>query len=348
MTKRRATGRGGLPRVGFLGVGWIGRHRMQALVTSQAVEVAAVADTCRENAQAAGELAPGALQLASLDELLALDLDGVVIATPSACHAAQAVRALERGVAVFCQKPLGISAVQTAQVVTAARRAGRSLSVDFSYRYTRGMQRIRQLVQAGELGEIYAADLVFHNAYGPDKAWFYDPELSGGGCLMDLGSHLIDLALWLLDFPAVAAVSSTLFSKGTRMLRGCGKVEDFAAASYRLETGQLVRVACSWNLPAGRDAVIEASFYGTAGGASFKNLNGSFYDFAAERFRGTARESLCCPPDDWGGRAALAWARDLAKGGAFDPSAERLVEVARALEAAYLASPEHAPREKTA
>ncbi|GFO66523.1 hypothetical protein GMLC_01020 [Geomonas limicola] len=73
----------------------------------------------------------------------------------------------------------------------------------------------------------------------------------------------------------------------------------------------------------------------TAGGASFRNVEGSFYDFAAERFRGTSREALTAPPDDWGGRAAIAWARELASGGAYNPQAERLIDVAQALEAAY-------------
>ncbi|GFO57743.1 oxidoreductase [Geomonas silvestris] len=327
--------RGARPRLGFLGVGWIGRHRMRALISSETVEVAAIADTAPENAAAAGALVPQARQVATLDELLALDLDGVVIATPSAGHAEQAIRILDRGVAVFCQKPLAISALETKQVVAAARRANRALSVDFSYRFTDGMQKIHQLVRSGELGEIYAADLVFHNAYGPDKAWFFDRQLSGGGCLMDLGSHLVDLALWLFDFPHVCSVTSALYSKGVQLHRVAGAVEDFAVASYRLASGQLVRVACSWNLPAGRDAVIEASFYGTAGGASFRNVEGSFYDFAAERFRGTSREPLAAPPDDWGGRAAIAWAREIADGGGFNPRAERLVDVAQALEAAY-------------
>jgi predicted dehydrogenase len=326
---------GSRPRVGFLGVGWIGRHRMRALLAADLVEIAAIADISRENAAAAGALVPGALKLEKLEQLLAQGLDGVVIATPSACHAAQAVRALEAGCAVFCQKPLGISADETAQVVRAARGADRYLSVDFSYRFTAGMQSIRQLARAGELGEVYAADLVFHNAYGPDKDWFYDPALSGGGCLMDLGSHLVDLALWFFDFPRVESVTSSLFCKGAELGPERNKVEDYAVACYRLETGQVVRVACSWNLPAGRDAVIEANFYGTAGGASFRNVEGSFYDFSAERYRGTARESLTLPPDEWGGRAAISWARELALGGRFDPAAERLIDVAQALEAAY-------------
>jgi predicted dehydrogenase len=97
----------------------------------------------------------------------------------------------------------------------------------------------------------------------------------------------------------------------------------------------VVRLACSWNLPAGRDAVIEANFHGTRGGASFRNVGGSFYDFVAERFDGTRATPFASPPDDWGGRAAVHWARALADGGAFDPEIERLVEVAAVLDAIY-------------
>ncbi|HEV7415357.1 MAG TPA: Gfo/Idh/MocA family oxidoreductase, partial [Tianweitania sediminis] len=191
------------PRVGFLGVGWIGRHRMQGILETGAVEIIAVADPSAEMAAQAAALVPQAVVGATIEDVLGQDLDGLVIATPSAQHASQAIQALERGVAVFCQKPLGRSAMEVQQVVEAARAADRLLGVDFSYRHTAGIQAIRSLVQAGELGAIRAIDLTFHNAYGPDKPWFYDRALSGGGCLMDLGVHLIDLALWVLDFPEV-------------------------------------------------------------------------------------------------------------------------------------------------
>jgi predicted dehydrogenase len=260
-----------------------------------------------------------------------------VIATPSAGHCSQALQALERGLAVFCQKPLGRSVREAQMVVDAARAADRLLGVDFSYRYTDGIQKIYQLVNSGEIGQVYAADLVFHNAYGPDKDWFYDPQLSGGGCLMDLGSHLVDLALWFFDFPEVRSVSSSIFSGGERLKGGCsGRVEDFAVVSMGLDNGNVIRLACSWNISAGRDAVIESCFYGTKGGVCFRNVNGSFYDFVAERFRGTSRETLAAPPDDWGGRAAVAWARRLRqKGRGFDPAAQNLVRVAEVLDAAY-------------
>jgi predicted dehydrogenase len=321
------------PRLGFLGVGWIGRHRMEAMLATGAVEAAAVADPSAECAEQALALAPGAEVADGLEGLLAAGVDGVVIATPSAMHAEQSIRALEAGAAVFCQKPLGRNAAEARAVVEAARAADRLLAVDLSYRFTEAATRIRERVQAGGLGRVYAVDLVFHNAYGPDKPWFYDPALSGGGCVIDLGVHLVDLALWALDFPKVSGVSSHLLAGGETLRPGA--VEDYAVAGLELEDGASVRLACSWRLPAGRDAIISASFYGTGGGAALRNVGGSFYDFEAELYRGTAAETLASPPDEWGGRAAADWARRLAAGERFDPAAERLVEVAEVLDRIY-------------
>ncbi|MDH6595009.1 putative dehydrogenase [Variovorax sp. TBS-050B] len=323
------------PRLGFLGVGWIGRNRMEAIARDGAAEIAAIADAEPAAREAACAIAPDAAGVDSLDALLDQDLDGLVIATPSALHAQQAEAALARGVAVFCQKPLARTAAETRGVIDAARRADRLLDVDLSYRRTQGMQRIRELVSTGGIGEVYAIDLVFHNAYGPDKPWFRDPVLSGGGCVIDLGIHLVDLALWTLDFPRVEAVSSRLHAGGRRLALPSGVVEDHAVAQIDLAGGCVVRLACSWNLPAGRDAVIEAAFHGTQGGAAFRNVGGSFYDFTAERFEGTRALPLAAPPDDWGGRAATHWARALARGGRYDPAIERLAEVAAVLDAIY-------------
>jgi predicted dehydrogenase len=338
------------PRLGFLGTGWIGRHRMEAIARSGHAAVVAVSDPSPDAARQAAEAARaaqgdgdggagGVRVVDSLDALLDLDLDGVVIATPSALHAAQAVRALERGVAVFCQKPLARTAAEARQVVDAARAADRLLGVDLSYRHTAGMRAVRDLVRGGELGRVYAVDLTFHNAYGPDKPWFYDPALAGGGCVIDLGIHLVDLALWALGWPAVEGAWARLYSKGRPLADAAGAVEDYAVAALDLAGGVSVRLACSWHLSAGQDAVIEAAFYGDAGGAAFRNVGGSFYDFAAERFRGTGREPVAPAgaggAEAWGGRAAVAWAERLARSPAFDAEAERAVAVAAALDRIY-------------
>ncbi|MDR9805700.1 Gfo/Idh/MocA family protein [Rhizobium hidalgonense] len=324
-------------RLGFLGVGWIGRHRMKAILDSGLARATAVADPSAEMVQEAQALAPDARIAAGLDDLLHDELDGIVIATPSASHAAQSIQALEAGVAVFCQKPLGRTASEVRAVVDASKAADRLLGVDFSYRHSQAMQQIRQLVRSNTLGEIFAADLTFHNAYGPDKPWFYDKTSSGGGCVIDLGVHLIDLALWCLDFPPVATVSSELRAGGKRLGENA-EVEDFATATLTLAGGEVLRLTCSWRLQAGCDAVIGADFFGTEGGASFRNVDGSFYDFTATRLAGTSRETLALPPDEWGGRAAVDWARKLAQGQRFDAGCEQFVAVAAAIDEIYRAS----------
>lgn len=320
------------PRIGFLGTGWIGRHRMEAMLATGAVEAAAVCDPSPECAGEAIKLAPDARQAASLEEMLDLDVDGVVIATPSALHAAQSIAAFKAGKAVFCQKPLGRTAAETQAVVDAARAADRLLGVDLSYRHTEAMRHVAGLVRSGALGRVFAIDLTFHNAYGPDKPWFYDAAQSGGGCVVDLGVHLVDLALWTLGFPEVRDVDARLSSGGQPLAPG--QVEDYAVAQFAAGDAQ-VRLACSWRLNAGREAVIEAAFYGTEGGAALRNVQGSFYDFTAERFTGTAAERLADPPDPWGGRAAAAWAEQLARSPRFDAQAEQFVRSAEVLDRIY-------------
>jgi predicted dehydrogenase len=239
------------------------------------------------------------------------------------------------GFPVFCQKPLGRNADEARAAVDAARRADRLLGVDFSYRYTQAAQAIRSLIAAGELGEIFACDMTFHNAYGPDKPWFHDVAQSGGGCVMDLGVHLIDLALWMLPLARIERTEASIFKRGERLARPPESVEDFAHAHMRLSTGADLRVACSWNLHAGQDAVISAEFHGSRGGARMRNINGSFYDFAAEKFAGTQTHLLCDAPDAWGGRAAIHWMRMLASSPGFDPQAEDFVRVSAGVDAVY-------------
>ncbi|GHC72406.1 Gfo/Idh/MocA family protein [Limoniibacter endophyticus] len=322
-------------RLGFLGVGWIGRHRMQAMLDTGLARATVLLDPSDEMLNEARKLAPDAVIAATFEDMLASGLDGIVIATPSALHAQQAIKALEAGLAVFCQKPLGRSASEVAEVVAAAKHAGRLLGVDFSYRHTAAMQRARKMISQGALGSIFAAELIFHNAYGPDKDWFYDRTRSGGGCVVDLGVHLIDLALWTLDFPQVQDVAGKIMFKGRPLEPNSDAVEDYATAALSLASGCEVRLACSWRLNAGRDAVIEATFYGTEATLSMRNVNGSFYDLQLEEYRGTARETLVSPPDDWGGRAAADWVKRLAQSPLFDAACERILASADVIDRLY-------------
>lgn len=325
------------PAIGFIGVGWIGLNRLNAMLKEDLITVEAVADASEDSLLKAQQAVPDARLYLSTEELLDDNPQGVVIATPSAMHASQAIAALGKGVSVFCQKPLARTAQETTMVVKAAEASNKLLAVDFSYRFTEGMQIINQLIKSDAFGHIFAINLVFHNAYGPDKEWFYKPELSGGGCVIDLGSHMIDLALWILDFPEISNVTSSLFSGGKPIVMPQFETEDFAMATIETKTGTSIQLACSWNLQAGQEAVIEATFYGTDGGATFRNIDGSFFHFEAYKFlMKTKKELLTTPaPDDWGGRAAIDWARRLSKGEGFNKEAYQFVKVAEVIDRIY-------------
>src|SRR5690606_6435966 len=150
------------PRLGFLGVGWIGAARMRAVAQSGAAEVVALADVDPRPLDAARADVPGAEVARSLPELLEMDLDGIVIATPSGLHAEQAIACLSAGLAVYCQKPLAASAPEARRVIQCARESDRLLGVDLCYRHLRAFELVREAIGRGEVGAIYGADLVFH------------------------------------------------------------------------------------------------------------------------------------------------------------------------------------------
>ena len=325
------------PRLGFAGVGWIGLNRLRAVASSGVAEIASITDVSSECAARAVEAAqsPSVRVAGSFDELLEEDLDGIVIATPSGLHAQQTIAALDRGRAVFCQKPLARTSAETARTLEIARRRNRLLAVDFCYRTLAGVGDLVQLAQSGAIGEIFAADLAFHNAYGPDKPWFYDLAQSGGGCVMDLGIHLVDLLLLVLNYAPRTAIRSRLYSGGKLLPKPLTQLEDHALAEVDFGSGATARIACSWRLSAGQDAIIAAAFYGTRGALVLRNVAGSFYDFTVEHCEGTRRRTLAAGPDDWGGRAVNSWARDLAHTPGFDARAARLQDVSDVIDAIY-------------
>jgi predicted dehydrogenase len=323
------------PKLAFAGVGWIGRNRLQAAAKSGLADIEIISDPSEECMNAAGELAPESRITSSFEEAIAdPNVTGVVIASPSALHKQQSIAALESGKAVFCQKPIGRSLKEVTAVVDAAKEHDRLFGADFSYRYTNAFQQILPIIQSGELGKIFAVDLKFHNAYGPDKPWFYDLSQSGGGCVLDLGIHLIDLMLYALDFPEVEQVSSSLLSKGVSV-KDKHAVEDYANVYMQLDNDVTAQLACSWNLATGCEAVIEASFFGTNGGVALKNINGSFYDFEGVRYWGTKTEKVSTPPDNWGGKALIDWIQKLSVDHCYNDEAEQYLRSAKVVDRIY-------------
>jgi predicted dehydrogenase len=323
------------PRLGFLGLGWIGRQRMEAL--GEEVERVVFADADLELARRLAAESPGTRTARSLDELLVAGVDGVVIATPSGLHEAQAISALDGGLAVFCQKPLATCAAGATRVIDAAQATDRLLGVDFCYRHVAGMAELRERLRAREFGDILAIDLAFHNAYAPSAAWCRDRSLAGGGCLLDLGVHLVDLVLWLQDFPALQVQWAQLRAQGHAPRSN--DVEDFACASLRQAGGAIIRLACSWQLHAGQGALIELALYGTRGGAAWRNVAGSFYDFEIHTQLRDRRTLLARDGGNWATGALRAWTGRLAQRQVqFQPEARQYAAAAAVIDSIYQAA----------
>jgi predicted dehydrogenase len=325
------------PRLGFIGMGWIGRKRLDAL-DAASIEVAALAESDPTRLQSAAEAYPDAIAAQNVEAILDADLDGVVIATPNGLHAQQAIACLERGIPVFCQKPLATNLFDVERVVAAARGADRLLGIDFCYRHVSGMHELRRRLRAGEIGDVVAVDLTFHNAYGPDKSWCQDRRLAGGGCLMDLGVHLLDLSLWLQGMPPTERVRSRLFARG-EPVQASDAVEDLAFAEFIQANGAIVRLACSWHAHIGQGAIIQIAIAGTRGGARWTNIEGSFYDFQLDLIHGTNRQRLSGHDvsDDWGPRALQSWIDRLRTDNRFDPEADEIIRSAALIEEVYRA-----------
>ena len=323
-----------LPRLGILGVGWIGKNRLVALTSEGLTKDITICDPHQPSVENTLRTVPSAKVSESFSDLLASDVDGIVIATPSALHSKQAIQALERGKAVFCQKPLGRDLSETKAVIHAAQQADKLLAVDYSYRFTQGIAAVKDVLEREALGKVFAVEAVFHNAYGPDKAWFYDPSLSGGGCLIDLGSHLVDLLFYLFN-PSIEVRYANLLAQGKPLVSRGERVEDFAEAQLKTSTGISIHLACSWKLSVGKDAQISLKIYGTEGGVSFHNVNGSFYDFQTDIYTQNSLQTVASPPDDWGGRAIQRWGQQLATGNRFNPENYELIKSAALLEEIY-------------
>jgi hypothetical protein len=131
------------------------------------------------------------------------------------------------------------------------------------------------------------------------------------------------------------SVHADLFAAGERLGPDPEQVEDLALAQVTLAGGRALRIACSWWLPAGTDAVIDATFIGEGRALSIRNVGGSFYDFEAMLIDGRRSERIAGPPDEWGGRALVSWARRLGRERSYDPDVEQLVSVAELIDRIY-------------
>jgi predicted dehydrogenase len=274
-------------RVGVIGLG-MGRHHIAGYQTHPDAEVVAIADLDESRLEQIGDQYGVATRYLSGEEMLQEEeLDIVSIATPNKFHAPLTIAALEAGNHVLCEKPMAMSAAEARQMLATAEKAGKRLMVNFSYRFTEQSQALKDRVDAGELGDIYFARTVWHRRRGLPKfgGWFGQKGLSGGGPLIDLGVHRLDLALWLMGYPKPVWVMGSAYNPiATALAKEQGvdyDVEDLAVGLIKFDNGATLVVEASWAANIKEKELMETRLLGTKGGLVQRNLNET-YEFEAE------------------------------------------------------------------
>jgi predicted dehydrogenase len=264
-------------RLGFAGVGALG----EALIRDVAqfpdrLSVVALQDTRPDLAASIATKYGVERTVEAYEQLVGLpDVDAIVICTPNAFHAPQAQTALRAGKDVLVQKPLALSRADAQTTIDLAHACRQLLFVDYSYRFLETTDGLRKAIS--EIGPVRSARAAFHNIYGPgaEKTWFFDARLSGGGALIDLGVHLLDLALWLLQPGQVRVLSADLSPRDM-------PVESSSTVTVRLD-GVEFTLEVSWNSqrPLTEICFEVESLHGSV--VRWENVEGSFFRFRTVR-----------------------------------------------------------------
>ena len=232
--------------------------------------------------------------------------DMVIVALPNYLHAAVTIAALNAGAHVLCEKPMALNARQAEKMRDVARAKRKKLMINFSFRYTPQARALKEIVDSGALGDIYYAHTRWCRTRGIPGfgGWFGQKKLSGGGPLIDLGVHRIDLAMWLMGNPTpVSVCGSTYNMLGAAIAKKARKkfdVEDLAVGMIRFDNGATMLVEASWAMNSELGEDMFTYVYGTRAGICHQNI-AEGYSFEARVFgeqNGTYMVSKIksCPP----------------------------------------------------
>lgn len=253
-------------------------------------EVVAIADAdARRLAEVGTEYCIPSRYEDAMSMLATEQLDVVSVVTPNKFHKPLTLAALAAGCHVLCEKPMAMNAAEGREMVTAAEEAGKRLMINFSYRFNEQSWALKKEVESGILGDIYYARTQWLRRRGLPGfgGWFGQKELSGGGPLIDLGVHRLDLALWLMNYPRpVWVLGSTYDAIGSRLATEAEKkfdVEDLAVALIKFENGASLALEASWAGNVRENEFMSTQLLGTRGGLVQRNV-GEGYQFEAELY----------------------------------------------------------------
>jgi predicted dehydrogenase len=291
-------------RVGVIGVGgWANAVHLRGVLSHPRAELVALCCRSAEKLEAAGREFGVANLYTDYRELLARrDLDAVTISTTHNAHYPIALAALQRGLHVFCEKPLALNAQQTAILAQVAKQARVKTTVAFTNRWVPEAAYARELLHEGVCGEVFHYNACKMASYGgPGSSWMWraDPELAGGGVLFDLGCHVIDLAQWLIGpIKAVCAHQKTTVPErpDPQGVMTATPVDDATAFLAQFESGAQGVFHVSWTAMGAR---WERTEIAGSEGALILNLDHDLWQNSLTLAQSGETSPSATPVPDW-------------------------------------------------
>lgn len=271
--------------VGIVGLG-IGSVHLQGYLQCPEARVVALCDVDEERARkVAAEHDIPHVYTSYEDMMKEAEVEAVSVCTPNFLHAPITLAALAAGKHVLCEKPLALKPEEAEAMVDAAKQSGKVFMVAFNNRFRDDVKALKQYIEDGKMGEIYYAKTGWLRRKGAPGmgGWFTTKAKSGGGALIDIGVHVLDLALWLMGNPKPIAVSGSTYMKFGQLGKGAGSygltgtpqgtfdVDDLACALIKLDNGATLFLEASWVSHIKED-VIYTQVMGTEGGAEIAPL----------------------------------------------------------------------------
>jgi predicted dehydrogenase len=272
-------------KFGIIGCGGIANNKhFPNLSKFPEVELSAFSDLFLDKAQRAAQQFGTADAAVYVDyrELLAdPDIDVVHVCTANDSHAEITIAALEAGKHVLCEKPMSILAADAVRMLETAKRTGKKLTIGYNNRFRADSQHLYKICRNGDLGDIYFAKAHAVRRRGvPVRGVFLDKDKQGGGPLIDIGTHALDLTLWMMDNYKPKMVVGTAYhmlSQVEEAARNGGwdpesfKVEDSAFAMIVMENGATIMLESSWALNIRHEGAAKVTLCGTQGGADMRD-----------------------------------------------------------------------------
>ncbi|HPT79227.1 MAG TPA: Gfo/Idh/MocA family oxidoreductase [Candidatus Atribacteria bacterium] len=273
-------------RIGIIGAGNIAQNaHIPAYLKMPDAELTAVCDLKESRAREVAEKYGIKHVAADIDELVSLkDVDAVSICTWNNAHARAAIAAARAGKHVLCEKPMAMTVQEAEAMKKAADESGITFMMGFVNRFRADSKAIKEIQESGKLGEIYYAKTGWFRRRGTPLGWFTDVSKSGGGPVIDIGVHVIDLTWYFMGKPKPVSVSASAYYKiGDYKTKGVGRwvafdtdnlvfnTEDSASGFIRFENGASMTFDVSWAIN-GKETGIYSNIYGTKAGISLDPL----------------------------------------------------------------------------